>query len=584
MESNTKDAKVREGREGKPVPGIRGCVERSRELTRNSLSFVSFASFASFAFIAALASVALPAVATTTVCTVTVNSPDEREVLKQSLPPDKYDFVELVEKGRPDWLRSACEAKVQCDVLVVSGHFAGTEFYSSRFDSKETLPVDEMERVACSDSCPDLFSNLKEVYLFGCDTLNPAPAHVASGEVARSLVRSGRTPEEAQKLARALGERYAESSRDHMRRLFPDVPVIYGFSSLAPLGRVAGPMLRQHFASGIDEAVGSGRVSKRLLKLFGPSSMVATTGLREDEPNADFRAQACRFYDDRQTVADKVETIHELMAREPAEARLSLERIEKFFATLTEADRASFVFNAAIARMAADMATRAKWLDFVRDGDDPAVRIRMIALARTIGWLSASEQRAEQVRVAHDVLARSGMGFGEVDLICSLNRDGALDGSVTEAGLRRTPQAAGLACLGDRGARERVIAALASADEGEVQVAQAYLRHHPVTGNDEVRALVLQIVGMKSGAAQVRALETLARLHVSDPAALDALTKLFAQTSSPAVQRAIAEVFLRAGASEVSSPERAALLRSHRLPVRGGPDLVQVLLDRMQGT
>ena len=202
------------------------------------------------------------AVATQTVCTITVNSPDEKEAMRKRLPPGRYDFVELVEKGRPDWLRSACEAKVQCDVLVVSGHFAGTEFYSSRFDSKETLPVDEMERVACSDSCPDLFSNLKEVYLFGCDTLNPAPAHVASGEVARSLVRSGRTPEEAQKLARALGERYAESSRDHMRRLFPDVPVIYGFSSLAPLGRVAGPMLRQHFASGIDEAVGSGRVNE----------------------------------------------------------------------------------------------------------------------------------------------------------------------------------------------------------------------------------------------------------------------------------------------------------------------------------
>ncbi|HET7401965.1 MAG TPA: hypothetical protein VFJ62_09295, partial [Usitatibacter sp.] len=107
---------------------------------------------------------------------MTVNSPDEREVLKQSLPPDRYTFVELVEKGRPDWLRSACQAHVRCDVLVVSGHFAGTEFYSSRFDAKETLPVDEMERVSCSDSCPDLFSHLKEVYLFGCDSLNPAPA------------------------------------------------------------------------------------------------------------------------------------------------------------------------------------------------------------------------------------------------------------------------------------------------------------------------------------------------------------------------------------------------------------------------
>ena len=71
------------------------------------------------------------------------------------------------------------------------GHFAGTEFYSSRFDVNESLPVDEMERVQCSDSCPGLFSQLKEVYLFGCDSLKPEPVKSASPEVVRGLVRAG---------------------------------------------------------------------------------------------------------------------------------------------------------------------------------------------------------------------------------------------------------------------------------------------------------------------------------------------------------------------------------------------------------
>jgi len=524
--------------------------------------------------------------AATTVCTVTVNSPDEREVLRQSLPPDKYSFVELVEKGRPDWLRSACEAKVRCDVLVVSGHFAGTEFYSSRFDAKETLPVDEMERVACSDSCPDLFSHLREVYLFGCDTLNPAPAHVASPEIARSLVRAGRSPEEAQQLARALGERYAESSRDHMRRLFPDVPVIYGFASLAPLGRVAGPMLRHHFEGRPDEALGSGRVSAKLLRLFGPSSMVATTGQRASEPNADFRAQACRFYDDRQEAADKVATVHEMLDREVGEVRLSLERVEKLFATLREADRESPAFRSEMLRVSGDLAVRKRYLDFVHDADDPAVRVRMIALARTLGWLSDPELRAEQGRVIHDVLARNGMGFGEVDLVCSLNRDGALNDAVERGGFKspRTAQAAGLACLGSDEARRDVIAALASVDESEVQVAQSYLRHHPITDGGELRAVAVRIARMNVGPAQVRALETLARLHVADGEVLDQLAQLFARTSSPAVQRAIAEVFLRAGPEQVASPKLASLLRERRLPVKGGPDLVDVLLTRLPGT
>src|SRR5438445_13856915 len=82
-----------------------------------------------------------------TVCTITVNSPEEKELFRRTLPDDKYEFVELVERGRPDWLASACRQGVRCDVLVISGHFdAGTEFYSDRVDAREFLPVSEMER------------------------------------------------------------------------------------------------------------------------------------------------------------------------------------------------------------------------------------------------------------------------------------------------------------------------------------------------------------------------------------------------------------------------------------------------------
>src|SRR5436309_1194667 len=82
-------------------------------------------------------------------------------------------FVELVERGRPDWLASACQQRVRCDVLIISGHFNGrTDFFSDRPDKREYLPVDEMERVSCSDSCSGLFAQVKEVYLFGCNTLN----------------------------------------------------------------------------------------------------------------------------------------------------------------------------------------------------------------------------------------------------------------------------------------------------------------------------------------------------------------------------------------------------------------------------
>jgi hypothetical protein len=40
-----------------------------------------------------------------TVCTITVNSPNEKQVFQRYLPEDQFQFVELIERGRPDWLR-----------------------------------------------------------------------------------------------------------------------------------------------------------------------------------------------------------------------------------------------------------------------------------------------------------------------------------------------------------------------------------------------------------------------------------------------------------------------------------------------
>ena len=484
-----------------------------------------------------------------TVCTVTVNSPDEREVFRRYLPADRFDFVELVRHGRADWLRASCEKHVQCDVLVVSGHFAGTEFYSSRFDQAETLPVDEIERAQCSGSCPGLFSQLKEVYLFGCDTLNPTPVRQATPEVAMSLVREGASPDAARLEALVLAERHGESALEHMRRLFPNVPVIYGFASKAPYGRVAGPMLEGFFRSGGE--IGSGVANERLHKLFAPASMTMTTGWRDGDSNADYRAEACRYHDDRLTAAAKLAAIRATMTRSMAETRLSLDRIEKFFATLPADARADDAFAAEADSIAGDTALRSRYVTLLRDTADPAVRVRLIALGGTFGWLSAGDRRGEQIRMVGDVLTRGGADYGEVDLICSLNSDRALDAErawLTKVALPsgRASDAA-LACLGDAAGRTRTLQALASRDERDVQIVQAYLRHQPITDAQELRSVALKVTRMDAAPAQVRALEALARLRIEDPQVLDALKDLSARTRSAAVRRAVDEVFLRAG-------------------------------------
>ncbi|TMG86197.1 MAG: hypothetical protein E6H78_04750 [Betaproteobacteria bacterium] len=242
-----------------------------------------------------------------TVCSITVNSSDEKEAFRRSLPPDKFQFVELVERGRPDWLASACRQQIRCDVLVVSGHYDGyNEFYSDRLGVHEFLPVDELERASCSNSCSGLFSQLKEVYLFGCNTLNPEALKRASSEIGRSLIRSGYSRSDAERLSRSLSARHGESSRDRVRLIFKNVPVIYGFSAKAPVGPAAASMLNGYFRSGGGGEIGGGRVSSGLRAHFANSSLAAASGLSDSEPLAALRRDVCQFSDDGLPAAQKL--------------------------------------------------------------------------------------------------------------------------------------------------------------------------------------------------------------------------------------------------------------------------------------
>jgi hypothetical protein len=522
-----------------------------------------------------------------TVCSITVNSDDEREIFKRYLPHDEFDFVELVERGRPDWLASSCRAGVKCDVLVISGHFdGGTEFYTDRLDAREYLPVDELERVSCSDSCPGLFSQLKEVYLFGCNTLNAGALHTASAEIGRSLVRAGYSPVDAERLSRVLGARHAESNRDHMRDIFKDVPVIYGFSSKAPLGKTAGPLLERYFQSGPNE-VGSGKASPRLLGVFAPASMTVTNGLDDDDPRAGFRSDACHFSDDRLGAAQKVSFMHELMRRDMAEVRMFLHHLEKYSASLDRTAREKPDVSAALGDLSHDAAARSRYLEFARDADEPAVRARMLDLAGNLGWLAPAEVRAEVVRMFGERIASGKVSTADVDLACALNQDRGLAGELprlhpTSAQAARIPNAALLACLGSAEAHARVLRALTGANDDDVQIAQVYLHHRPLADAGEMRTLATGITKMSASDAQVRALNTLARQPLSDRESLQELVRLYSLARSVDVQRAIAGVLIRADYRSLERPELVTALRTKRVKSPDGGDMIDVLIRRLQ--
>jgi hypothetical protein len=507
----------------------------------------------------ALALAAAPALAEKkTVCTITVNSPDEKEAMRARLPRGEYEFVELVEKGRPDWLRSACERKVQCDALVISGHFnAGEDFYSDKIETREHLRMDELERASCSESCPGVFAKLKEVYLFGCESLNPDSSKYASA--------------------------YGESGRDRMRRLFAGVPAIYGFSGAAPVGATAAALLNRYFDKAPRNEIASGRPSSRLLAAFSRNNMVSIPGLRAGDARMGYRRQVCEFYDERLGAAQKLQAIHAMMKRDMGEARGFFERIENLLEELPEAQRHSSAFTLALAQVSADDATRDRYLAVAR-AERPEMRARMVKVATTLGWLTPDQERAEHVRMVSDLIARNAIGYAEVDLVCSLNADGTLDAAAARSALatasdQRVGDAAALACLGRRDAHQRVVRALVSNDERDVRIAQAYLRNRPVGDTRALRAIAADIPRSGSPAVQARAFETLARLNITDREIIDQLADAFAEAKSPLVQRAIAEVFIRSDARALPKAELAALVRRHRLKA---DDLIEQLLRKLQ--
>ena len=128
------------------------------------------------------------------------------------------DFVELVERGRPDWLAvglpQRCPLRRSSSFPAIStaapsstrtGWMRANFCRSTRWSAPRAVT-----------SCPGLFSQLKEVYLFGCNTLNAEAMRSASAEIARSLVRSGHSPADAERLSRRP-ERAArrKQSRSH---------------------------------------------------------------------------------------------------------------------------------------------------------------------------------------------------------------------------------------------------------------------------------------------------------------------------------------------------------------------------------
>ena len=169
-----------------------------------------------------------------TVCSITINSNDEVEAAKKMLPAQDFDFIELTQMGGDDWFKRACEKKVSCDVLIVSGHFGGTFFGSSQ----KTLPISELESESCSNQCDSILKQPKEVFLFGCNTLAGKNQDKRTPEQYREvLMQDGFTAAQAEQVVAFRYSPIGINFSSRMAHIFRNTSRIYGFNSVSPLGK-----------------------------------------------------------------------------------------------------------------------------------------------------------------------------------------------------------------------------------------------------------------------------------------------------------------------------------------------------------
>lgn len=182
-------------------------------------------------------------------------------------------------------------------------------------------------------------------------------------------------------------------------------------------------------------------------------------------------------------------------------------------------------------------AARRDMCQLAADDVGPASRVDAVHAMVQRPPVAVRPQLERIQQVLDELQRREQVGLDEVDLACSLNRDGELDGNVA-----------------------RRVEPGATAD----------LRH----------AAMRACLG--STEAQRRALETLGRHCLSDRTILDELTKLFVRTPSPEVQAAVAGILIRADRRSLDLPTLLELVRRHRPDGPERPPIIDALVQRLQ--
>jgi hypothetical protein len=412
-----------------------------------------------------------------TACFVSLNDPDETAAFKSALDPRRFAFVDIraaapspqPAAGR-SWLADACTPQTSCDLLVLSGEFAG------RFFGKDgpSLSLQEMEEASCQARCAGFFHRPREVFLLACNTLATKNEDSRSPQdYLRVLLEHGFDRAAAERVVEIRYGPLGPSFRESLRRIFAGVPRIYGFSSVAPRGESSAAMLSRYFRSEGNYAEvlrrrgsDTGR-NGALFAAFKGTALSQVTGLTLEESGGIERRHICALYDESRPLAERLRTAYGLLLRQDA---LTFVPTLEVLLSRHPPESLAPIEASILAEIQSLDAARREVMQLVGSLDVSALKLELAHFAVMVGWLHRAEFHAIAVdgaaRLLHEPLTSE-----VVDVMCEITKHEPLG---ADFGVEDVPplvyrDAEGLrllSCLAPADPRiaPRVVPALASAD------------------------------------------------------------------------------------------------------------------------
>ena len=364
------------------------------------------------------------------VCSITLNSSDEIEVFQEELGFEDFDYTELApslenpsDEGGGHWFLNSCESNTRCDVMVISGHFGGL-FFGERHN--HVLPVEIMERYSCARTCDNLLFDVKEVFLFGCNTLaGKGGGGRTPEEYLQVLLHHNMTRSMAQTVVATRYLPFGLSFKNKMQLIFSGRSHIYGFDNLSPFGHQIRTPLKSYFQK-IRKRYGSYKkyLDQKKLRDKNPllmntlgGTVTETRGLSlSDRSFSDF-FNMCALYSPQISEEKGLSYIRSLM--EAGKGPMGFASIRHFVQNRSP-------FQGTVARSAfRNIKNSFKGEFYPLYGQIsprlPYVRIQFLNFLNLFGWLPGDFYRSEIKKQAHRMLTRPNTELYDLTSALALN-------------------------------------------------------------------------------------------------------------------------------------------------------------------